>query len=91
MNEQRRIDVPRPGYFKMRSRRAGPWLPAQIVAPPPLDPETGEVLDRSVPLDAYEASINGRPADVWNVWIYGHPINKDEYEWLKALTAIHNR
>ncbi len=90
MNEQRRIDIPRPGYFKVRTRRAGPWVPAQIIAPPPLDPETGEILDRSVPIDAYVAFIEGRPATVESVWIYGRPIKKDEYEWLKALQAIRN-
>ena len=33
---------PKPGYMKIRRERNGPWLPASITAPPPLDPLTGK-------------------------------------------------
>ncbi len=77
--------VPKEGYYKMRFERGGPWIPARIYRAMPLDPETGEILDRSWLLTG---EINGRESDFRHVWVWGHTIEKDEYEWLRATTAI---
>lgn len=81
----RRIDQPKPGFFKVRLRRAGPWVPAQIREDPPLDPWTGEILDRSTHLQAF---IEERPVEIEQVWLWGRIITQDEWKWLKALQAI---
>ena len=36
----------------------------------------------------YEAEIAGQPADVADLWWFGQPIERGEYEWLRALNAI---
>lgn len=88
MTEERRIDRPRPGFFKVRLVRRGPWVPAQITEDPPLDPWTGEIMDRSTHLQAY---IEGRPVDLERVWLWGRIVTKDEWQWLKAMQAIRTR
>ncbi len=81
----RRIDRPEPGYFKVRLYRRGPWVPARIRWSTPIDPLTGEVLDRSTRLEAF---ILDREVKVEQVWLYGRELTKDEYEWLRATDAI---
>ena len=81
----KRIDRPQPGFFKVRSRRGGPWLPAEIREDLPIDPLTLEILDRSQRLEAFR---DGRPVDIEAVWFWGTQISKDEWEWLKAQSAI---
>ena len=51
----------------------------------PIDPETGEVMERSWMLTG---EINGEIDDFRLVWAWGREIEKDEYEWLIALTAL---
>ena len=36
-----------PGTYKLRLVRGGPWVAAELTYGPPLDPETGEPLERS--------------------------------------------
>jgi len=77
--------APHEGYFKMRLKRGGPWIPARIYRSMPTDPETGELLDRSWVL---AGEINGLHADYRHVWVWGHDIEKEQYEWLIAITAL---
>lgn len=86
MFDERIINRPRPGYFKIRAaRRSKHWLPARIERHLPMDPETGEILERAQPLVAY---LSDKEADLDHVWIWGREITRDEYEWLTALHAI---
>lgn len=75
----------RPGFYKIREHRNGLWLAAKVQEIVPLDPWTGDVLDRWY---GYEAFINGHPANEFKVTMYGRPIGEDEYRWLIALNAI---
>ncbi len=81
----RTIGLPRPGYFKIRTKSRGPWTPARIEYGIPMDPLTGEVLDRSPILTAF---IDGREVDVEQVWNFGREIDREEYEWLKAILPL---
>lgn len=87
MQDKNRLDDPQPGYFKTRQYRGGPWVPAIIQEIVPLDPWDGSVLDR---WHGYEAFINGRRVDPWDVWSYAAEIDRSEYKWLIALSAIRN-
>ena len=78
---------PKPGYFRIRLARRGPWVPAEIREELPIDPLTGEVMDRSFPIQGY---INGEPADYQRVWAWGRRIEKEEFKWLEAVTALKN-
>lgn len=81
----------RPGFFAVRFRRPGIVVGAMIDHAPPLDPDTGEVLDRSW---YWSATINGIPDPnpapspnerVWRVWhSWEREIDFDEYQWLVA-------
>ncbi len=82
---------PRPGFFKMRLVRGGPFVGAEIRHGPAHDPETGEELDRSW---MWEALINGKHvrqpagdplnAGVFRVWESGTEITEAEYRYLIA-------
>jgi len=85
MAKRGQAEFPREGFFKLRFKRRGPWLPARIYRPLPLDPDTGELLDRWLPL---QGELNGHPYDYRKIWTRGQDIGKDEYEWLTALSAI---
>jgi hypothetical protein len=76
-----RIALPR---WKRRGNRKE-YLPARIFRPIPLDPDTGEVIDRWPHL---EAECNGKSVDIQYVWAWGETISKGEFEWLTALTPI---
>ena len=79
------ISKPRPGYFKVRmghtkSRRVI-WGPARIERPIPLDPETGEMLDRHT---ALIATIDGVEVAMDRVWLSAFEIDKAEYDYVRA-------
>ena len=89
MDQRRVISCPRPGYFRVRKHRTIPgqravWVPARIAHIIPLDPLTGEVLDRSPQLEAF---VQERSVPVEEVWLSGYEITKEEYLWLKAIAA----
>lgn len=72
MNAPRRIDQPRPGFFKMRLVRGGPFVAARIW-------QEG---------DALKAHINAFPADLDRVWLFGREIAADEYKRLMGSTLV---
>lgn len=82
---ERSLAHPRPGFFKVRLRSRGPWTPAKIEYAIPMDPLTGEILDRSPMLTAF---IDGREVDVPEVWEFGREIDREEYEWLRAILPL---
>ena len=85
----RNIGDPRPGFFKLRKVRGGPYVGACITHGPPTDPLTGETLDRSW---LWEAIIDGAlvrvpspdatAAGVYRIWHHGHEIPESEYRFL---------
>lgn len=84
MGTARRIDRPEPGFFRMRLVRGGPWVPAVTFLPCPIDPHTGEQLDRARKL---MGSVNGEDpsyAVADRVWISGRPISEREFLFLLA-------
>jgi hypothetical protein len=87
------------GYFLLKKRRAGRIdVPVRVFFGPPLDPDTGEEMDRA-PLWQLEingvnagyperpACISGRPVDsLEGIWpeCKSEPIDKAEYDYRVA-------
>lgn len=66
-----RTAEPQPGFFLVRTVQKGPWVPAVIR-------QYNGLL---------HAEILGRATDVYRVWDYGHPIARDDYDYLMADAA----
>lgn len=66
------IGQPRPGFFKMRLVRGGPYVAARIW-------QAGEAL---------KAHINAFPADLDRVWEFGREIGADEYKRLMGSALV---
>ena len=81
------VDRPRPGFFKHRAApRSKVWIPVRIWRPLPLDPDTGEVLDRYPLLVAERGDqIIEEHARILDFWSYLREIDIGEYEWLKKV------
>lgn len=80
------IDQPEAGYYRTRQVRGGPWCAVRIWHGPPVDPHTGEELDRA---PRWQATIDGREADAMYLWPYcgGNRIDEAEYNYLMATSA----
>jgi hypothetical protein len=83
MAKRGQAEFPKEGIFQLKQFKK--FVPARIYRPVPVDPDTGEVLDRWPQL---QGEINGREADYREVWVYGREITKGEYKWLIAKQAI---
>lgn len=70
--ESRRVDEPRPGYFRMRLVRGGPYVAARI-----WQGKTGLL-----------AHVNGAPTDLDRVWLFGHEIDLAEYQKLMGRVLV---
>lgn len=81
------IDQPRPGFYRRRLVKGGPFVAVRIFVPCPLDPWTGEPLDRPRVLSA---TVAGEPADPWRTWTYcaAEPISAQEFRYLERLREI---
>lgn len=81
-------DVSRPaeGCFRFKLRSGGVYGGVRIYFGPPVDPVTGEELDRSW---RWQAEYNGEPIDFDRVWpaCAGDPIDQQEYAYLTSLQA----
>ncbi len=75
--QPRSTDQPVPGFYSVRLRRGAAPCVAEIRWEQPLDPVTGETLDRSY---RYTVRINGvffyDDATLWKVHDYGRPISR---------------
>jgi len=85
-----RVDVPEAGYYKRRFVRGGPWVACQIWFGAPMDPVTGEPLERS---HRWQARVDGelvtdemRVLDTW-ISCAGNPISPEEYERMIAKSG----
>ncbi len=79
-------DEPTAGFYKVRLTRNGPFVPVKIWHGPPLDPVTGEEMDRSW---RWQALRNGEEIDIDFVWPWAgrNPISEAEYKRLAATMA----
>ncbi len=91
--ERRRLypvgdEDPVPGYYRIKLVKGGPFVGAEIKYEPPLDPVTGEVLDRSwlwrAIIDGVAEPIRGyQPTrKVWWIWERGEMIDEAMYRFL---------
>ena len=77
-------DTPIAGHYRMRLRSGGVFVGIRIWYGAPLDPLTGEELDRS---PRWQAMANERPIDLDRVWprCAASPIDETEYRYLTHL------
>lgn len=84
------IAEPVAGYYRRRMVSGAVWMPVKIWFGAPLDPETGEELDRSLRWQAMDGDrlVTGE-AEIQNVWTSccREPINATEYFYLVADRA----
>lgn len=74
------------GFFKTRLAKGGRLVGVRIWHGPPVDPVTGEVLDRSW---RWQCEVEGEEFSLEKVWPYctRWPSDAEEYEHLKSLRA----
>lgn len=79
-------DTPVAGYYRMRLRSGGALVGVRIWHGAPLDPVTGEVMDRSY---RWQALANGAPIPLERVWpkCAAEPIALSEYQYLSSVQA----
>jgi len=77
-------ETPVAGFFRTRLRSGGVYVGVKVFYGPPLDPVTGEELDRS---HRWQALVNDRPIDFDRVWpkCAGDPVTAQEYAYLTSL------
>jgi hypothetical protein len=89
------IDEPAEGYFQIRLRKAGPWVPVRVwLEDGERDPETWELLS-----DQWWKAEWAPRTDTPRLWPVSpfqfinraRRISKDEYEWLLILRTIPSR
>jgi len=80
----READAPVAGFYRAKLNARGVAVGIRIWFGQPLDPVTGEELDRSL---RWQAQCNGRPIEMDRVWPQcgRQPIDADEYAYLSRL------
>ncbi len=82
------IGRPIPGFYRLKKVRGGVWVPCLVYRPCPMNPETGEWIDRWYPL---RIRLDGRVAEdyghdvLMQRWPYLRPISEKEYTYLVHL------
>ncbi len=78
------VSEPTAGYFRLRLVAGGPKVGVRLFYGPPLDPVTGEELDRSW---RWQAECNGKPIDLDRCWPQAgrEPIDEAEYQYLTDM------
>lgn len=74
-------DTPVAGFYRFRMRSGAALCGVRIWHGAPLDPVTGEVLDRS---HRWQAVVNEKPVLLERVWpkCAADPVDRHEYEYL---------
>lgn len=87
-----RIDEPAEGYFQMRLRAKGPWIPVRVwLEDGERDPETWELLSDQrwkgewAPRTDSPRFFSLDPMRFLNRL---HPISKDDFRWLLILRTM---
>lgn len=86
------VDDPKPGFFRRRLVKGGPFVPVRIWLEQPTDAETGELIDDAV----LRCIVDGRDADPVDQWSYccDQPITEQEYDYMWKLSdyaRVHDR
>jgi hypothetical protein len=90
MESPREIDDARPGHFKVRLVKRGPWMPARLERDCACTVNGGG--DQSVhpwtdTCDRHQylrGEIDGMTVDVDRVWLFGEEITEDEFNYLTS-------
>ncbi len=79
-------DQPIAGYYRMRLRSGAAFCGIRIWHGAPLDPVTGEELDRS---PRWQAQANGVAIDLERVWpkCAADPVDEAEYHYLASVQS----
>jgi len=79
-------DEPIAGYYRMRLRSGAAFCGIRIWHGAPLDPVTGEEMDRS---HRWQAQANGEPIDLERVWpkCAADPVDEAEHQYLCGVQA----
>lgn len=89
------VDEIAEGYYKVRSRRAGPWIPIHIwLEDGDRDPDTWELeSDQTWRAEWAPRTDTPRlfPVNPFQFVNRAHPITKDEFQWLLILKTIASR
>lgn len=89
------IDELAEGYFKIRLRKAGPWIPVHVwLEDGERDPETWELLsDQEWRAEWAPRADSTRlyRIDPFRLVNLLHPITKDDFQWLITLRTIASR
>lgn len=80
-------DTPIEGYYRLRLARGAVWSAVRIWHGPPLDPDTGEEMDRSW---RWQATINGALVEIDRVWprCAADRIDQREHDYLIRIQAV---
>lgn len=73
---------PRPGFYRTRVVKGGPFVPVAIWIEQELDPDTGQLLSD----ERVVATVNGQPKDPESIWQWccAHPISEEDYRYYSA-------
>lgn len=81
-----------PGYYKIRLRGGGPWVPIEITMEDgERDPETWELLsDQYLSAEWYPQTNSTRAYRIDPRRLFGRafPIDRSEFEWLLTLRTL---
>lgn len=77
------VSKPEVGFYKARMIKAGAWCAARIWLEPPIDPVTGDMLDRPPMM---LAELDGKEISAHDLWmrVAGRNITEAEYRYLAA-------
>lgn len=86
------VDWLDPGFYKIRSRARGHWIPIEIwFEDGDRDPKTWELLsDQKLRAKWHPQTDSAQGFDIDPRWFFNRarPITKEEYEWLLAIRTI---
>lgn len=86
-------EIHRPGFYKCKLVKGGPWVPVRLAMSIAKDPITGEQLDRSPRLVGWiggmelPAIVGGRERDIEDLWSWLHEIDEVEHAYLLRAGA----
>jgi hypothetical protein len=86
------IDEPAEGYYKLRLRKKGPWVPVHVwLEDGERDPETWELLSDQWWRGEWAPRTDSPklfPIDPLRFLNRLHPINEDDFKWLLILKTM---
>lgn len=80
------MDQPVPGWYRRRLTKGGPYVGVVIFIGCPIDPWSGEPMQRSPLLRCWVNGEEENPIEQWT-WVAGNRITQAEYDFLMADAA----